>query len=124
MTAARRAGRFEYTRIEALIRVQKKDERLLVVVALGFLLGMVMALAVYFSWSLHLLPPDLQSSFRNGALVICPPFVLVFVLGATTSSDFALVLTVGTIIFANAFLYAGVAAGLFFVVTVLMRNKS
>jgi len=103
--------------------VQRKDERLLVVVALGFLLGMVMALAVYFSWSLHLAPPDLQSFFRTGALVVCPPFLLAYVLGATTSSDFALVLTVGTIIFANAFLYAGVAAGLYFVDTVLMRGK-
>ena len=116
--------RFEYTRSEALIRVsQKKDQHLLLVLALSFLLGMVMALAVYFSWSLHLVPPDMQSFFRNGSLVVCPPFLLVYVLGATTSSDFALVLTVGTIIFANAFLYAGVAAGLYFVVTVLIGRK-
>jgi surface polysaccharide O-acyltransferase-like enzyme len=101
-----------------------KDERLLVVVALGFLLGMVVSLAVYFSWSLRLVPPDWQSFFSTGALVVCPPFLLSYVLGATTSSDVALVLTVGTIIFANAFLYAGVAAGLYFVVTALMRRKS
>ncbi len=104
-------------------QLPKEDQHLVLVLALSFLLGMVMALAVYFSWSLRLVPPDLQSFFRTGALVVCPPFLLAYVLGATTSSDFALVLTVGTIVFANAFLYAGVAAGLYFVVTVLLRGK-
>jgi len=83
-------------------------------------LGMVVALAVYFLWRSH--PADFQHlAAAAAALVVCPPFVLSFAVGPTPESDFALVLVIATIIFANAFLYAGVAAGIYAVLT--LRNK-
>jgi len=55
--------------------------------------------------------------------VLCPPFVLSLIVAPAPDSNLAVVLVVGTIVFANAFLYAGVAAGLYFVVSLLIRSK-
>jgi len=58
------------------------------------------------------------------ALIVCPPYVLSLVIGPTPDSDLVLVLTVGTIVFANAFLYAGVAAGGYFVFTLTGKKTA
>jgi len=84
---------------------------------------MAVALGVYFAWRSHVVPPGLQAIFTAIALFVCPPFVLSFAVGPAPDSDLALTLVVGTIIFANAFLYAGVAAGGYFVVTTVMRKR-
>ena len=85
----------------------------------SFVLGMVVALVVFFLWRSH--TDDFQHLSAAAALVVCPPFILLYAIGATADSAFALVLGVGTIVFANAFLYAGVAAGIYAVLT--LRNK-
>ena len=86
---------------------------------LSFALGMAVALAVYFLWRSN--PANFQHWSAAAALVVCPPFVLSYAIGATPDSAFAIVLGVGTIVFANACLYAGVAAGVYAVLT--MRTK-
>ena len=99
----------------------KNGNRFVIVMFLSFALGMVVALVVYFLWRSH--PADFQHWSATAALVVCPPFVLSYAIGATPESDFALVLGVGTIVVANAFLYAGVAAGIYAVWTVLSKRK-
>jgi hypothetical protein len=90
--------------------------------SLSFALGMAVALGVYFLWRAH--PENFQSSSAAAvALAVCPPFVLSFAFGPTPESDLALVLVVGTIVFANAFLYAGVAAGIYAVLTICKKGK-
>jgi hypothetical protein len=88
---------------------------------LSFALGMIVALFVYVLWRSH--PADLQHLSATGALIICPPFVLSYAIGAAPASDFALALGAGTIILANAFLYAGVAAGIYAGLAVLRKRK-
>jgi hypothetical protein len=80
----------------------------------SFALGMAMALAVLLLWRSR--AGNLQPWSAAMPLVVCPPFILSYVIGATPDSIFALVLGVGTIIFANGCLYAGVAAGIYAVV--------
>lgn len=92
------------------------------VLSLSFLLGMAVALAVYFAWRLNVAGLQAHGFVSAIALTICPPFVLSLVIGPTPDSDLALVLVVGTIVFANAFLYAGVAAGGYFVFTTLAKK--
>jgi hypothetical protein len=96
---------------------------LMTVLSLSFVLGMVVALAVYFMWRQNV--GDIRSSglLTTIALIVCPPYVLPLAIGLIPDSDLALVLTVGTILFANAFLYAGVAAGGYFVFTTLAKKK-
>jgi len=89
---------------------------------LSFALGVMVALVVFFLWRAH--PADFQSWLAAAALVVCPPFILSYAIGSTPDSAFALVLGVGTILFANGCLYAGVAAGVYAVLTVVGKKKS
>lgn len=100
-----------------------KENYLLTVLSLAFVLGMAVAIGVYLAWSHAVLQPAFHSPGSAIALFFCPPFILSIAVGPTADADLALVLVVGTIVFANAFLYAGVAAGGYFVVN-LMRKGS
>ena len=91
--------------------------------SLSLVLGMAVALAVYFAWAAGVIPPSLTHPLTALALVLCPPFVLSLIVAPSPDSDLALTLVVGTIVFANAFLYAGVGAALYFVVGVLRGPK-
>jgi hypothetical protein len=91
------------------------------VLSSSFLLGLVVGLAAYFYWRLH--GADLPAGWNTMALVVCPPFILSYAIGAVPDSAFAVVLGVGTIVLANGFIYAGVAAGIYAVVT-LIGSKS
>ncbi len=85
--------------------------------AFSFVLGMAIALAVLLLWRSR--AGNLQPWSAAMPLMVCPPFILSYAIGATPDSIFALVLGVGTIIFANGCLDAGVAAGIYAVVKVL-----
>ena len=100
-----------------------ENDSLVIVLSLSFVLGMAVALAVYFAWRLNVGELQAHGFLSAIALIICPPYVLSLVIGPTPDSDLALVLVVGTIVFANAFLYAGVAAGGYFIFTVVARKK-
>jgi hypothetical protein len=101
----------------------RRENYLVTVLSLSLVLGMAVAVAVYFGWTSGVIPPSLGHPLTVLALVACPPFVLSLVVSPHPESGLALTLVVGTIVFANAFLYSGVAAGLYFVVTVMVRRK-
>ena len=88
--------------------------------SLSFVLGMAVALGVYLFWRVH--AGQLPSLFSVLALVTCPPFILAVATGSNPDSGLAVALTAGTIVFANACLYAGVAAGLYFLFTVIRKQ--
>jgi hypothetical protein len=99
------------------------NDSLLLVLSLSFVLGMAVALAVYFVWRLNVADLHSHGFLSAIALIVCPPYILSLVIGPIPDSDLALVLTVGTIVFANAFLYAGVAAGGYFIFTVMAKKR-
>jgi hypothetical protein len=94
------------------------------VISLSLVLGMAVALGVYFAWRMNVVPAQIIGPFNAFALLVCPPFVLSLVFGPTADSGLSLALIVGTIIFANAALYAGVAAGGYFLFTTVLRKKA
>ncbi len=100
-----------------------ENDGLAIVLSVSFVLGMAVALAVYFVWRLNVGALHSQGILSAIALIVCPPYVLSLVIGPTPDSDLALVLTVGTIVFANAFLYAGAAAGGYFVFTTMVKKQ-
>jgi hypothetical protein len=104
-------------------RPAMRENYLMVVMAISLVLGMGVAVAVYFGWRSGAIAPGLHGASSALALLLCPPFVLSFAVGPVPDSDLALTLIVGTIVFANAFLYAGVAAGGYFVMS-LFTQKS
>jgi len=94
------------------------------VMFLSFLLGMMVAFAIYLLWRFHAVAPQHQGLFTAAALTICPPYILSFVVGSAPDSDLELVLAVGTIVFANGFLYAGVASGGYFLYQVMTKKNA
>jgi hypothetical protein len=100
-----------------------ENHGLVIVLSISFVLGMAVALAVYFAWRLNAGALHSQGVLSAIALIVCPPYVLSLVIGPTPDSALALVLTLGTIVFANAFLYAGAAAGGYFIFTLMARKK-
>jgi hypothetical protein len=108
-----------------LTQSQKTDNaNLAMVLSLSFVLGMAVALAVYFAWRLNAGELQAHGFLTAIGLIICPPFVLSLVIGPIPDSDLALVLVVGTIVFANAFLYAGAAAGGYFIFTLITKKSA
>ena len=81
------------------------------VLAATFALGMAVGLGVYLLWVSRAV------NLSAAVLVVCPPFILSYAIAADPDSAFAVVLGLATIIFANGCLYAGVAAGIYAVVT-------
>jgi hypothetical protein len=104
-------------------RPANKEKYLVTVLSISFVLGMGVAVAVYAVWRSGAIAPGFPSALGVLSLFVCPPFVLSFAVGAAPDAGLALALIVGTIVFANAFLYAGVAAGGYFVVSIMMKNK-
>lgn len=98
----------------------KGDRRFIIVMIFSFLLGMLVALAAFVLWRLH--AAAWQPLWTIATLVVCPPFILSYAIGAIQDSAFAIVLGVSTILLANGFLYAGVAAGIYTVFTLLAKR--
>ena len=99
----------------------RRDDRFIIFLSFSLVLGLVVAVGVYFLWRAQELSAG--GVLSKAALVVCPPFVLLLATGATPDSGLMFVLVVGTMVFANAFLYAGVAAGLYALFTVLAKRK-
>ena len=104
-------------------RPVSKDKYLVTVLSISFVLGMAVAIGIYAAWRSGGIPPSFPNALSVLSLFVCPPFILSFAVGPAPDSGLALALIVGTIVFANAFLYAGVAAGGYFVVSVMMKKK-
>jgi hypothetical protein len=60
-----------------------------------------------------------QGTAYQFAVALCPPFILVGSVGGITDTLLSLVLTVGVMVFANGALYAGLAAFVYWALSVL-----
>jgi len=86
----------------------RKHHQFLILLSFAFVTGLVVAAALCGIWRYY--PGTLSGQSLVAAIAVCPPYLLTGVLEATTDSTLALVMTIGTIIFANGFLYAGLAS--------------
>ena len=64
-----------------------------------------------------------QGIAYHAAVMVCPPFILVSAVGSASDSTLALVLTGGTIVFANGALYAGLAAFVYWAASDFLAAK-
>ena len=97
-----------------------RNKPFLTVLFLAFGLGLAVAVALCVVWRYH--PDAYSAQARVAAIAVCPPFLLAAILDATVDNPLALIMTVGTIIFANGFLYAGLASFAYFLTTVFLRK--
>lgn len=99
----------------------KKHDAYFILLSATFVVGLGIGIALCIIWRYH--PAVFSTQVRFAAIAICPPFLLVGILEATAETTLTLVMTIGTIIFANGFLYAGLASFSYFLVTVFLRKK-
>src|SRR4051794_17236914 len=94
-----------------------KENYLVIVLSLSVVLGMAVALAVYFGWMYGIIPPGFGHPVSVVALVLCPPFILSIAVAPGPEPGLVVALVSGTLVFGNAFLYGGAAAGIYAVVS-------
>lgn len=98
-----------------------RHESLIIVLALTFVAGMAIALAIVLVWTSH--PTMAQGMAYQVAVALCPPFILVGSVGGITDTTLALVLTAGVMVFANGALYSGLAAFVYWALTTLRLRR-
>ena len=99
-----------------------RDDIFVIVLSIAFVMGMAIALLLIVLWR-NSSAAFLESTGYHLAVAACPPFLLVGVFSALADSTLALVLTIGTIVFANGSLYAGLASFVYWVFTILRRRN-
>lgn len=99
-----------------------RDTRLMIVLLFALLLGLGVAIALYLLWANHAIAPESQQAFNVIALAICPAFILAVVMGPA-SDTLSKILLVGCIVSGNGFLYAGVAAFVYFLAGVFFGKR-
>jgi hypothetical protein len=100
---------------------RNKDTLFVIVLCCAFTTGLAVAVALCSIWRYR--PGLISPEMMPFAIAICPPFLLKGVLEATADSTLAVVMTVGTIIFANGFLYAGLSSLAYFLATVALAKS-
>jgi len=108
--------------MQAVQRTRPKENYFVIVLSLSMVLGMAVGVAVHFLWTRGLIAPSFSHPLTDVALLLCPPFILSLTIAPTPDSALAWVLVVGTIVFANGFLYAGGASFLYFIVVTIVRR--
>ena len=100
-----------------------RDNLLLLVISAGLALGLAVALVVYVLWSSHAVPPESQQTFTVAALALCPSYILTIFVGSASNTPLEKGLLLTSLVSANAFLYAGVAAFVYFLAKVFFRPR-
>jgi hypothetical protein len=108
---------------ETLLHTAKnRNDALVVVLSFMFVAGMAVALVLFLLWRNH--PAAMAQGLEyHAAVMVCPPFILVDAIGSAGDSTLALVLTGGTIVFANGALYAGLAAFVYWAVVTFWPRR-
>ena len=78
--------------------------------------GMAIAALVLLLWTKYPASVADGAGLRT-AVALCPPFMLVQVVGGTNDTTMGLIITAGTIVIANASLYAGMASFVYWAIT-------
>jgi hypothetical protein len=96
---------------------KSRNDALVTVLSIAFVAGMAVALVLFELWRKH--PAAMEQGVAyHAAVAVCPGFILVGSVSGIAESTLELVLTGGTMVFANGALYAGLAAFAFWGVSV------
>ncbi len=87
---------------------KSRHDRTIMVLSAAVVAGMAVAVLVVLLWIKY--PETVgDGSGMRAAVALCPPFMLIQVVGGTGDTSMGLTITIGTIVIANASLYAGLA---------------
>lgn len=86
-----------------------RHESLVITVSIAVVAGMVIAVLLIFLWRHNPAVIASDAGF-HAAVALCPALMLLRVVGGVDDTVLGLIITTGTIVIANASLYAGLAA--------------
>ena len=87
---------------------KSRHDTLVIVLSVAVVAGMAIAVLMVLLWMKN--PATVaDGAGMRAAVALCPPFMLIQVVGGTSDTTIGLVITTGTIVIANASLYAGFA---------------
>lgn len=86
-------------------------------------MGVAIAIGIYIAWRHGSLAPAFSGPASAIALLFCPPYILSIAVGPMANADLMMAVTAGSIVLGNGFLYAGVAAGAYYVATMMMKRR-
>jgi hypothetical protein len=89
---------------------------------MAFAAGVAIAIGVFLAWRRGLLPPAFSSPASAVALLFCPPYILSIAVGPMAEANLIMAVTAGAIVLGNGFLYAGVAAGGYYVAAMIGKR--
>jgi hypothetical protein len=92
------------------------------VLSFAVVAGMAIAILLVLLWRSHN-PMVLSGAGLRTAIAICPPFLLVKVMGSIDETILTLIITSGAIVIGNAALYGGVAAFAYWVITTFAPRR-
>ena len=96
---------------------------LVMVLSFTVVAGMAIAALVLLLWTKY--PASVaDGAGLRAAVALCPPFMLVQVVGGTNDTAMGLIITAGTIVIANASLYGGMAAFAYWAVTTFRPSNT
>lgn len=94
-----------------------------IVLSVAVVAGMVVALALIGMWRSHSPLVTTGMGYR-AAVAVCPPFLLVGVMGAVDETALSLLITSGAIVVGNTAMYGGVAAFAYWAMTTFLRRAT
>ncbi len=95
---------------------QSKHNTTIMVLSIAVVAGMAIGVLVVMLWMKY--PSTVAyGAGMHAAIALCPPFMLIQVVGGTGDTTMGLIITTGTIVIANASLYAGLAMFVLWAVT-------
>ena len=87
---------------------KSQHDTTIMVLSIAVVAGMAIAVLTVLLWTKF--PATVAGGAgMRAAVALCPPFMLIQVVGGTSDTTVGLIITTGTIVIANASLYAGLA---------------
>ncbi len=95
----------------------------IMVLSIAVVAGMAIAVGIVLLWTKY--PATIAAGVgMRAAVALCPPYMLIEVVGGTGDTTMGLVITTGTIVIANASLYAGLAMFVLWAMTAFRPAKA
>ncbi len=101
---------------------QPKHNTTIMVLSIAVVAGMAIGVLIVLLWMKYPSAVAYGAGMR-AAVAVCPPFMLIQVVGGTGDTTMGLIITTGTIVIANASLYAGLAMFVLWATTAFRPGK-
>lgn len=100
-----------------------RNDALIIVISIAVVTGMAIASMLLFLWKAQ--PSAVTTgTLMRAAVAVCPPFMLVPIIGQLDDAALSRVIIGGTVVIGNGALYAGLAAFVYWAVVTFVPRRA